>query len=365
MGKPDWVRDYSRREFIIASMVAGGFLLTEPLLRVLAEGGGDDPEGKEKEPRNFLICRANFKAIPVYGRNHRTNELLRFDPISEILAGAVFQITDVGGGWGLVHPDNGLYHQWYEEGDGIRNVYVHLEHFTQINPEELTPITINKDTRNLDKQVVVNYNGTHPYALYLEGDQIIAKIPVGIGGYWSAPKTFVGEYRVSISRISRHMRTLHGVPFVSYFNANLGQAFHGTPWRDPWNKGFFGTAGCINQPNYSEKNPFNVMWAGNEIGFDHFVFRWMATNLPHDPTTDDRYEVHSTDPGWYEGTTSLRTLVVKRLADLHNFLPHPTKKGTFSSWQPLIDATQALESDFILPRNLNGETSFERLSFGA
>ena len=293
---------------------------------------------------NVYFARANFTDVTVY---HSPHEEAIFSPSHDrIYKNSVQRLEVFDEKWARLYPDNGLYSPWYQY-DRYPDVYVKRENFTPIT--NFDPINILPNTQNDDKMVIVIRN-FYPELLLIEGDQIVAKIPTCVGGYYNNSTTPLGFFHADAAWTTRHMNTLPGVPFTIYYSQHLGTAFHGAPWRnwDQMTRGCYGSAGCINLPT---PGIWDVYWNGDQLGFDHFFFNWVRTNLAFDPYTEEPYSVEWTQEGWYEGQASLRVYIVTNIINIWQYAPHPTNQGRLSSWQPIINQYYQLEGFWRLPND--------------
>jgi len=305
----------------------------------------------QTEATSIYFARARFTDVPVY---YDTSDQAIFIPSHDrIYRNSVQRLERIDDQWSRLYPDNGLYSPWYEY-DGYWDVYVHNSDFDPITNFE--PITVLNDTANTEKLVIV-IRQYYPELYLVENNQIVAKIPTCLGGYYNNSTTPIGFFRIDASWVTRHMNTLPGVPFTVFYSQYLGTAFHGAPWRD-WDlmdRGCYGSAGCINLPTPSK---WDVFWNGERFGFDHFFFNWTRTNLFYDPYTQEPWILSWVDEGWYEGQTSIRVYVIEEINDLWNYQPDLTGTGRLDSWQPIIDQYYQLSEVWRLPDNTDGVVSF-------
>jgi hypothetical protein len=344
---------FSRRRFIEAAAA-----LSAQALLGWGKRGPENLRSPEQVLPPVAYLMAPVTGVPVY---EAPNESARFTPRHEIYAGAIISGEILGGNADFVrvHPDNGNFLLFTQE-DKKAEVYVRRADFREITNFE--PLSIRPDTQNRDKQIVVLYNGYQPEAFLLEKDQIVAYFPVGLGGNYQSSSTFPGDYHISYLRVTRNMNTLHGVPFVAYFDETYGKAFHGAPWRDWPNitEGYFGSAGCTNLASYHERSPYNISWDGEIIGFDHFVFRWLRTVFPFDVYRQEMMRVDWSPRDWYSGEHTVRALVCKTIDGLDTRLTHPQGLASFADWDRVKAQYLALKqaNTWLLPKRENGEITF-------
>ncbi len=347
---------FSRRNFLTITAALGAEAL-------LGFRGLPDPEklaSKEKTLPPVVYLLAKETGVAVYA--HPTEDSF-FTPRHEILAGAIIsgEILPDNAEFVRVHPDNGFYLPFTKE-DGKLEVFVRRADFQELT--NFTPLSVNSDTQNPDKQIVVLFNGYYPEGMLLEKDKIVAYFPVGLGGNYQSSSTYPAEYHINSLRVTRNMNTLHGVPFVAYYNRAEGKAFHGAPWK-PWSeitRGYFGSAGCINLASYNPQSPYNINWDGETMGFDHFVFRWLRTVFPFNVYQEEMMEVEWTPRDWYSGEQTVRTIVCRTIDGLDSYATHPQGLAAFQNWEKVKADYLKLREDsqWLLPTRNNGATSYVR-----
>ncbi len=259
----------------------------------------------------------------------------------EITPNAIFRIKVVDDQWGQILPDNGVYSPF---GDGTEDVFVKLSDFEPII--DLEPITINPETKNEDKQIII-LRSQHPKILLLEGKEIIMLVPVALGGTdANNTNTPYGEYFISYSRGSRNMPGYPGVGFSEYIDRIHGIAIHDSYWWkwDQITEGFYGSAGCVNLPGADWQN---AVVDGKEVPIAQFTDRWTSTNLNYNVQLAEEVAVPWDDPGYKNGTSTVRVVIVNDIRDLNNF----NTQGSATSWAEIIESyTNLSESDsWVIP----------------
>lgn len=251
-----------------------------------------------------------------------------------VTKGRVFRTQIIGDGYGEVLPDNGQYRPF---GNGFQDIFINLEHYSPVYDYE--PITLFETTQNQDKQIIV-IQSAHPEVILVEGNQIILRTPVVLGDEGTA--TPIGDHRLYRTRPSRHMPGQPGVGFASYIGG--GNALHESPW---WNwanidQGFYGSHGCMNLPSREWEA---ISLGVYEMSIAQFVQRWVSTNVGLDVKSQEEGFTNWTDPGYFEGISAVRLLVVSDIRDVQNY--HNQGSGDFTQ---IITNYYSLSESWVLPQ---------------
>lgn len=357
--------NWNRRQFLKAL----GFG-TAKILGLIPEFKFEGARDYEIEPKGkFEIVVVPELHTPLYTKTADNYQILRVRPEDEIEPGAVFRTQPEGNGILKIHKDNGGVGGW--ESYTPKDLYLREKDCFIIPP--CTPLNVHPDTKPEDKQVIAFFNGWYPYAVLLEGKEVIAKVPIFLGGTPTEPKTIPDDYLANSVTVSRYMHwpglwNHRGVPFVIFYSRGDGRAMHGSPWRakywdafgtTPKAGGGWGSAGCINFPCFTRHCVFNIQMGGIHIGFDNFLFRWTMTNIKFDPYNEETAEVSSQDKNWYTGKSSLRVIATHSPKTLARTYPTShSETATLTSWSPVVDQIKALEGSWMIPNFESDAASF-------
>ncbi|MCD4672466.1 MAG: L,D-transpeptidase family protein [Anaerolineaceae bacterium] len=181
----------------------------------------------------------------------RYTKFYGWEPVYRLYYESTHWIVDVEEG-----PDGS---PWYKLIDELLDIDYHVpaRHLRPILPEEYAPIS--PDVPMAKKWIEVSL--TNQTVTCYENDEVVLKTSVSTGlnrrtlpGQFPT-KTPTGEYNIFSKMPSKHMGDGHltsdieayelpGVPWVSFFVAESGVAFHGTYWHRNW--GVPMSHGCIN-----------------------------------------------------------------------------------------------------------------------
>lgn len=224
-----------------------------------------------------------------------------------------------------------------------QRVFLPLSSLRTMLSEEFSVLSLHPDTLPSDKLIVVTASDRPEIALF-EGYRLVMKVPVILG---PTPR---GDFRVFMTRASDDMPSVSSVPFVNYFTN--GYAIHGSPWWNWRNRttGGYGSRGCVNLP---DETWFNVLHDGRYIGVDEWIYRWISTNIDYSEfSNEEKSFVSSQDPGWYMGTSALRTVVVSDVYDLFNYPPSSrlgSNGSSIAEMSMIVDALVQNENNWLLP----------------
>jgi|GEM_PF-4566135 len=264
----------------------------------------------------------------------------------------VLRVTIVDQEWGLIEPD-GLHSPYIPEPTDYHPTYIHLSYLTPLTDDAFTPINVYPDTQPADKVIVVIADH-RPRAVMYEGDQVVLHTPVVLG------PTPYGDFRVYRTRATDDMPGIPAVPWSNYFSG--GFSLHGAPW---WNwketvRGHYGSHGCVNLP---DKEWYQIEVGDQQMPVAQWVYRWVSTNIDYDESDPEQQQarVGSEQRGWYEATESVRLVVVSDITQLDQhplpgLLGDGARDSQITDWQPLIDNYLALNGDWYLPHQPDGET---------
>ncbi|MCI0710383.1 MAG: L,D-transpeptidase [Chloroflexi bacterium] len=266
----------------------------------------------------------------------------------------VIRVTVNEGGWGIIEPD-GRHSPYLPNPTDFQRVYVELKYLIPLPDHAFNPINVYDNTVPVDKLVVIVRDAS-PRLLLYEGEHLVLHVPVVLGP--SKP----GDYRVYRTRVSDDMPGIPAVPFSNYFSG--GFTIHGAPW---WNwhetvRGHYGSHGCVNLP---DDEWYQIHLDGEYINVAQWVYRWMSTNIDYDETNPEVQEarVDSSDPGWYQATSSVRVIITESVDALRGF-PLPERLGPLAAtskindWEPLIEAFEELDGEWMLMHQDEGTDEY-------
>jgi lipoprotein-anchoring transpeptidase ErfK/SrfK len=160
-------------------------------------------------------------------------------------------------------------------------------HFRFIQPEELTPLSIEVPADKKHIEVSLTDQSLTAY----EGDMVVLKTKISSGidtesSNGVPTKTPRGNYNIEIKMPSKHMGDgkitnnpeayeFTGVPWTSFFVWDVGVAFHGTYWHDSF--GIPMSHGCINMKNNEAK--WLYRWSTPVIDFGEWDKNGMGTRV--------------------------------------------------------------------------------------
>ena len=174
---------------------------------------------------------------------------------------------------------------WYGIEDDLLRViyYVPATHLRLIQPEELTPLSV--DVPEEEKLIIVDRGNQTVTAFEGDKDVFHTDVATGVphrrGTNGISTITPVGDFRVLIKMPVRHMGDgnltnditayeLPGIPWPCYFTTT-GVAFHGTYWHD--NYGIEMSHGCVNM------RPEEAKW----------IWRWTTPIITHEDWIKNGY----------------------------------------------------------------------------
>jgi hypothetical protein len=255
----------------------------------------DSPAGPEYNPRWYRIERGYVHSARMQRVESRPNQILYDLPDGGQLAEVTVPISlaffhSETRGWEPVYR---LYYEsihwvkrvdygpngqtWYGIEDDLLRVfyYVPASHLRMIQPEELTPLSV--DVPEEEKFLLVD-RGAQTVTAF-EGTEAVfhtdvsTGLPYRRGGNGISTITPTGDFRIDIKMPVRHMGNgaltsninayeLPGIPWPCYFT-HTGVAFHGTYWHD--NYGIEMSHGCVNM------RPEEAKW----------IWRWSTPLITH------------------------------------------------------------------------------------
>lgn len=300
---------------------------------------------------DFIYLAPDFNAKRIENRFLFQQHILVNERHSLLNPGAIINIRIVNSQWAEIIPERPEYNEYTHT---AQRLYIPLtDELRAMIPFEFTPITMFENTRPEDKLIVVIDNGTHPEAVFFEGAQVVARVPVGLG------PTPHGDFRVYRSRVSDDMPDMPAVAFSGHFTSG-GYALHASPW---WNwqhrgEGFYGSHGCINLPDFGWYEIFPLGQEFPGITFAHWAYLWWSSNLV--PGDDGTALINSNDKNWYAGTGSVRTIVIEDIEELRQLPltsvldPELTGNAQVTNWSQVINAYTAVNESWILPHSTIG-----------
>ena len=282
----------------------------------------------------------NGKQIPNNLLEKAESHPIRIDFRYQLTKGAILRARKLDDDFAHIERDNGRYSPF---SGGYGEVYLPLADLDPIR--QYDPITLNPDIQAVDKQIIVT-KGRHPELLAFEGEHLVLRIPVALGGLFGSTNTPSGDHRISWVRASRHMPGYPGVGFPLYFSQYKGYAVHDSYWWywDRVERGFYGSGGCINVPNDSWRT---VSHNDEEMLIATFLYRWISTNMNYDEATQQEIRVSYRDPGYDTGISAVRLISVVEMTELWEF----PLQGAMRDWEAAIEARRALSDvEWVLPQ---------------
>lgn len=241
-------------------------------------------------------------------------------------------------------------------------VYIETRFLRLLLPSEMTPISIDAPEHSPDKLILVLADSHELFAF--EGTNPVLRVPVRMG------PTPIGDHRGYRATVGYDMTGFNAVPWTVDFGG--GYNFHGAPWWD-WDQigqGSGGSHGCINMPG---DDWYQIRYGGQSMGPAQWLWRWSSANLSYDATSQDPEgwftEVDS-DAAWWEGTSSIRVLVINNLYELYQYpisrrLGGAAANASVQSWDEIINVVSNLGHDWLLTHvDEAGISQVEMIQFG-
>ena len=356
-------------ESIITGLTAGTILISSGNAHVSAQ----DPE----HIANVEIAAMEITGDVIYARADLDLSLYRdfnnldsrFYPAMGLGPDTVIKAEVINDDWVRLLPDFAYGTGWYHPySNGSQETYIKRTQISEITMFD--PITLYNTTQNQDKIVVVIRNES-PEALMIEGDRVVARYPVVLGGSYGNSSTPLGDHRIFRVRGTRHMPSQNGVGFTMYVQG--GNASHESPWWDWYNimQGFYGSHGCINNPD-PDWHTVNI--DGNQLSVAHFQYLWASTNINYNESEKyiDEAMVDWNELGYRDATGTVRYIIVPRIEDLLNFpLPRDLtgetveREGMLTSFQTIINEYNALKEKevWVLPSIVGENVTLTEIPF--
>lgn len=230
------------------------------------------------------------------------------------------------------------------EGDEPEELYVELKDFEPIL--QLKPINVIEDTKPIDKEIVM-VRTPSPHLLLIEGNVIVACIPVIIGSYKTPTPN--GNYFAEEAALSTFMPDFPGVGFcLKVLQLKVDAIWiHQAAWWKWFNikKGRTGSHGCINAPD----STFQLASiAGKDVSMAQFIFQWALTNFPQydqkavESVLMDRKVVAPLPVRVVDGIAALKNTKMKRANSELNW------DSVLTQWHELWQE-QPVPSQWIIP----------------
>jgi len=343
----------SRRTLLRASLALTGYRIF-----------GNNWRANAYQQRVVYFARVLADYTPIYKAENGQYE--EFAPLrNPIYKGSVLRLCDVGAGYAQIidDPEPGAAHGYspWRNYDHVDEVFIQTAGLLPVL--DLSPISVYPETGPGEKLILISLNQM-AVAVY-ENGELVLYTPAGLGkSVEGISKTLDGFGHLVSGYTTTTMGDYAGVPYPLYVGMVnqpfSGQALHGAYWYD-WdrlNRGYWGSAGCINLPTRSK---YDVIWYGERVPIDEFVYRWSKTNLQFDPYSEEGY---TADPSiwegvlWYQGVQTVRVIVVNEWWELDNY---PNSQNQYHTWQPMIDELVSMGGLVRLPdTDVNGVLTFRQ-----
>jgi hypothetical protein len=274
------------------------------------------------------------KLVHDYG-DELSKQINIFKERYEVNQGTMLRVRKIDQEWAQVLLENDIYSPFeLEKSSNLYPgpLYIQTKDFEPV--VDLEPFSVLAETTKQQKQIIV-FVQPNPELLLLEGDQIVMRIPVGLGG--KDTPTPLGDFRIYSLRLSNHMPGFIGIPYAMEFHEGIN--IHGSYYYDWKNikKGFFQSGGCINA--LTPDSPLAPSINGQKVGADRFIFQWLLTNYPnYDTKNQERVFVP-----WNDRENTGSRMPVRIMDSIAN-LKYKSKDGRLTSWDAVITRYQELLS---------------------